>query len=61
MLSSGTALLVVSELLTDACKYATGSCLLELLVAEGTVWANRRPASTDQPTGTACAGRRDAQ
>ncbi|MFB7746239.1 ATP-binding protein [Streptomyces sp. NPDC056132] len=33
----GTALLVVSELVTNAYKYAPGSCLLDLRVAEGVV------------------------
>ncbi|MFF3698988.1 ATP-binding protein [Streptomyces sp. NPDC002221] len=33
----GTALLVVSELVTNAYKYAPGLCLLDLRVADGTV------------------------
>ncbi|MFJ9352562.1 ATP-binding protein [Streptomyces sp. NPDC101237] len=46
----GMAQLVVSELVTNARKYAPGPCLLELEISEGAVHISVWDSSTTQPS-----------
>ncbi|ANW21810.1 ATP-binding protein [Streptomyces clavuligerus] len=51
-----TAQLVVSELVTNACKYAPGPCLLELEVSRGVLEITVRDASPALPVVGAAGG-----